>query len=73
MTLDQAVDAAMQLSLEQREMLLTIIRGRQIEARRSEIARDAQESLAQFRSGELEPSTAENIIEELHLALEEGE
>ncbi len=72
-TLDQAIDTAMQLTLEQREMLLNILRGRQIEARRDEIAQDAKESLAQFRSGELKATTAQNIVEELHLELEEGE
>lgn len=42
MTLDRALDAAMGLSFDQREMLLEIIRSRQIEARRDEIARDAE-------------------------------
>jgi hypothetical protein len=67
MTLDQAIDAAMQLTPEQRAMLLDILQGRQIEARRNEIAQDAQESLAEFRAGVLKVTTAEYVIEKLHL------
>lgn len=73
MTIDQAIDAAMQLSLEEREMLLGILRGRQIEARRNEIAQDAQESLVQFRAGGLMATSAERMIEELHLSLKDEE
>ncbi len=73
MTIDQAIDAAMQLSLEEREMLLNILRGRQIEARRNEIAQNAQESLAQFRMGELKAAPADYIIEELHHSLKDDE
>lgn len=73
MTLDQAIDAAMQLTPEQRAMLLDILQGRLIETRRNEIAQDAQESLAQFRAGGLKATTAEYVIEELHLSLEDEE
>lgn len=73
MTLDQAIDAAMQLTMDQRAMLLDILQGRQIDARRNEIAQDAKESLAKFRSGEFKATTAESIIEELHLALKDEE
>ena len=38
MTIDQAIGAAMQLSLEEREMRLSILRGHQIESCRNEIA-----------------------------------
>ena len=65
MTLDQAVDAAMQLTLEQRAMLLDILHGRQIEARRNEITQDAHESIALFHSENLSVQTAEEAIEEL--------
>lgn len=73
MTLDQAIDAAMQLTMDQRAMLLDILQGRQIDARRNEIEQDAQESLAKFRSGAFKANTAESIIEELHLSLENEE
>ena len=73
MTLDQAVDAAMQLTLEQRAMLLDILHGRQIEARRNEITQDARESIALFHSENLSVQTAEEAIEELRRALEDEE
>jgi hypothetical protein len=72
MTLDQAIDAAMQLTPSEMEMLLDILQGRWIEARRGEIALGAQESLAEYRAGKLKTMTAEAIIEELHHSLEEG-
>jgi hypothetical protein len=49
------------------EMLIDLMRGWRIEARRREIARDAQGSLAAFRSGELEPQSAQAVIAELQL------
>ena len=71
-TLDQAIDVAMQLPLEQREILLDVIRRRDIEARRQEIAWDAEESLAAFRAGELKPQSADEVIRELRRALEDA-
>ena len=72
-TLDHVIDSAMQLPLEQQEMLLEILQNRQIEARRGEIARDAQESLAAFRAGKLKGQTAAEIIEDLQQTLEADE
>lgn len=72
-TLDQAIDAAMQLPPEQQEMLMEIIHKRQVEARRQEIADDAQESLANFREGKLKPQSVPEIIEELRQAVEDEE
>ncbi len=70
-TLDQAIDVAMQLPLEQREILLEIIRSRDIEARREEIAQDARESLAAFHAGELKPQTAGEVMLELRRDIED--
>ena len=72
-TLDQAIDTAMQLSLEQREMLVDILRSRQIEARREEIAAAARESIAEYRAGTLEARSADEIIAELRRSLENPE
>lgn len=72
MTLDQAIDAAMQLPPDQREMLLDILQKRQIESRRQEIADDARESIAMFESGQLRAQTADEIIRESHLLLDIG-
>lgn len=68
-TLNQALDAAMQLSSEEREMLLDIIYRREIEARRREIAESARTSIADFRTGKLQSQSAEEVIDELRRAL----
>lgn len=69
-TLDLALDVAMQLPEEQREMLLDILKRRAVEDRRNEIAADARVSLAAYRADELMPQSAESIIRELRNALE---
>ena len=68
-TLDQVVDAAMQLPAEQQQVLLDLIRGWQIERRRQDIAQGARDSLDAFRAGTLKPRPAQAVIAEL--ALEE--
>lgn len=65
-TLDQAIDAAMRLSSEQRDMRLTILQRRHAEARRQKIADNARDSIAIYRAGKLHPQSAEEIIQELH-------
>lgn len=66
-TLDQAIDTALQLPPEQREMLVDILRNRQIEARRQEIAAEARKSIAAFRKGKLKAQSAEEAIADLQL------
>lgn len=70
-TLDQAIDTVMQLSIEQQEMLIEIIRNRHIEDRRREIGKDAQESIAAFHAGVLRPQPLEVIIDDLRKSLDE--
>lgn len=69
-TLDQALETAMQLPLDQQEMLIEILRNRHIEQRREEIAKGAKESLQLFREGKLKPQPVEEIIAELRQSLE---
>lgn len=64
-TLDQALDLVMQLPVEQQEILLEILRRRQVESRRQEIAQDANASLAEYRAGRLAPQSAEDAIADL--------
>lgn len=71
-TLDEAIDTVMQLSFEQQEMLLDIIRRRHIEDRRREMARDAQESIAAFHAGQLKPQPVTEIITELRQSLDDA-
>ena len=70
-TLDQAIDAVMQLPLEQQEMLIDIVRSRHIESRRRDMAKDAQESLAAFHAGALKAQPLREIITELRQSLAE--
>ena len=65
MTFEQVVETIRQFPAEQQEMLIDLIRGWRTETRRREIARDAQESLAAFRSGQLESQSAQAVIAEL--------
>ncbi|XGV95926.1 MAG: hypothetical protein ACAF41_24690 [Leptolyngbya sp. BL-A-14] len=69
-TLDHALDAVMQLPVEQQEMLVEIVRKRHIERRREAIAKDAQESIAAFHAAILQPQPVEAIIKELQQLLE---
>ncbi len=62
-TLGQVLDSAMQLSSDEQEMLLDIIRRRLTEERRRQIAEDAQESVQLFHAGQLPPQTADEIID----------
>jgi hypothetical protein len=72
-TLDGVIDAAMQLPEDQREMLVSILQMRKLEARRHEIAVDAQESLGAYRAGKLQAQSVEEAIRELHQSLEDDE
>lgn len=70
-TLEEALSTVNQLSLEQKEMLLEIIKNQLIEDRRQEIAEDAQKAIASFHRGELQPQPVETIIAELQATLSE--
>ena len=63
--LDEVLDRAMDLPIEQQEMLIQILQRRMIERRRDEIAQDAAFSLAEFREGKLKAKTADEAISEL--------
>ncbi len=73
MTFEQVVETAKQFPPEQQEMLIDLIRGWRIQARRREIAHDAQESLAAFHNGQFEPQSAQAVIAELEQSLEDQE
>ncbi len=68
-TLDRALETVMQLSLDQQELLIEILRQRHLETSRDEIAKDAKESLAAFKAGKLKPQSAEAVIAELRRSL----
>ncbi|MDO9028696.1 MAG: hypothetical protein Q7U68_07580 [Candidatus Roizmanbacteria bacterium] len=70
---EQVVDTVMELPYEQQEMLKDLISKWHIEARRLEIAHDAQESLALFRAGQLKSQSTQTIITELRQSLSSEE
>ncbi len=68
--LDQILDEAMTLSVNEQEMLFRILQGRIIERRRDEIAKDAIASLTEYRSGKLKLQTATEAIADLRSFLQ---
>jgi len=72
-TLEEAISTVNQLPIDQREMLLEIVKNQMIEAQREEIAKDAKEAIAAFHRGDLKPQPIENIIAELQAALTEDQ
>ena len=68
-TLDSVLDEVMLLEPEQRDQLVAIVRSRQIEREREQLALDAEEGMAEFERGNVHPRTAKEIINELHDSL----
>lgn len=65
-TIDQTLDAIMQMDFSSREMLLEILQKRQIEERRKEIADNGKRARADFKSGKITPANAKDIIRTLN-------
>ncbi len=72
-TFENALDAVSQLSIDQQEMLIDIIRKRNTELRRKQILEECREGLVEYRSGVLKPMTAEEAIADLHSYLDKSE
>lgn len=72
-TLEQVIETALQLPYEQQEMLIRILQNRHHESRRAEIATDAQQTLADFRSGKFKSQSAEEVVIALRQSLQEPE
>lgn len=72
-TLAAAIEVVEQLPTDQQDMLVQIIRNRQIERRREEIAQNGREALTAYRAGELKSYTAEEAIAELRNILNSPE
>jgi hypothetical protein len=73
MTLEQALMTVNELPIEQREMLIEIVKNQMIESYRDEIAQNAKEAREAFQRGELKPQPLEDIINELRTLLTEDE
>ncbi len=72
-TLAAAIEIVEQLPIDQQDQLVQIIRSRQIERRRDEIAENGHEALAAYRAGELKSYTAAEAIVELRNMLDSPE
>jgi hypothetical protein len=72
-TFEGALDAVSQLSIDQQEMLIDILRKRNAEVRRLQILEECREGLAEYRSGVLMAQTAEEAISDLRSYLDSSE
>lgn len=70
-TFDKALDMVMELPPDEREMLLDIVRRRQIEVRRAEIALNAREARALLGAGKLKVEPLDKALARLHASLDE--
>ena len=64
-TLDRVLDDIMMLDFTSREELVRILRKRQIEERRKEIARNAGKAKSQLRKGRIHATGANEAIHKL--------
>ena len=64
-TFESALDAVSQLSIDQQEILIDILRKRNAEVRRRQILEECREGLAEYRSGVLMAMTGEEAINDL--------
>jgi hypothetical protein len=69
-TLNQVLETALQLPSDQQEMLIRILQNRHHETRRDRIAQEAQESLSEYRTGNLQPQSASEVIAQLRQSLQ---
>lgn len=63
MTFEQTLDAVMGLPFEQRAILLDIVRRRDAEQRREQLAQDAESALTEFRSGTLKALDVSEVVD----------
>jgi len=61
----EVLEAADELSLEEQETLIEVIRRRVIERRREELAREIQDAQKEFRAGQCRPTTPDELMTEI--------
>ena len=64
-TFDSVLDEAEQLSLDEQETLVEVLRHRVAEHRRNQIVRDVQAAREEFLRGDCLPTTAADLLAEL--------
>jgi hypothetical protein len=65
-TINSTLEDIMQLDFASREILLEILRKRQIEARREEMAKGAKQTLGEYHLGKIVPLAAEDVVKKLN-------
>jgi hypothetical protein len=69
----EILEATEQLTGEQREVLISLLQKRQIEARREEIAQHAKLAITAYHTGQLITETADELIKRLRHSLSQEE
>jgi len=69
-TFENALEVVSQLPREQQELLADIVKKRTAKVRRQETMEECREALAEYRTGNLKPMSAEEAIAELNRYLE---
>lgn len=72
-TFESALDAVSQLSIDQQEMLIDILKKRNAEVRRRQILEECREGLTEYHAGVLKAQTAEEAIADLRSYLDSSE
>ena len=72
-TFESALDAVSQLSIDQQETLIDILKKRNAEVRRRQILEECREGLIEYRSGVLKAQSAEEAIADLRSYLDSSE
>jgi hypothetical protein len=65
MALAEVLEAADQLTMEEQETLIEVLRRRFADLRRRQIVHEVRESRAAFAAGECEPASVEEIMREI--------
>jgi len=63
--LDQILDEIASLSLDEQDMLINIIRKRQIERKREQILRDSRETMRAYKKGLAKRGTVDDLLKDL--------
>ncbi len=64
-TIDSTLEEIMQLDYTSREMILEILKKRQIESRRENMSKNARRSIKEYKEGKLEAKSLEETLEVL--------
>ena len=65
--MDQILDKIASLSLDEEEMLLTIIKKRHIERRREQILKDSRETIRAYQKGLVKRGTVSELMKDLEI------